>query len=59
MAIVLLLTKELRSAAASNRVKPTVRAALLRELMSRKSYFSRPLDYTDADLITGLQSLLV
>lgn len=53
--IVLLLTK----AAASNRGKSTARAALLQQLIARKSYFNRPLDYTDTDLIVGLQSLLV
>lgn len=59
IAVVLLLTKDLLSAAASNRVKSTVRAAVYQELISTDSYFSRPLDYTDTDLMMGLQSLLV
>lgn len=40
------------------RVKSTERAALLAELPSTKSYFSRPMDYTEADLITGCRAYL-
>lgn len=61
IAVVLLLTKDLLSAAASNRVKSTVRAAVLQELISTNGYISRfyNLDYTDTNLMMGLQSLLV